>query len=158
MGHCERKATMLRFEGDRDFPAPPADVWAKLTDARFLSACLPDVEKVEQAEADRAVLVLRPSLAFVRGTLDVTLQVAERTAPTAARVVTSGKGVGSSSVVEATLTFAPHDGGTRVHWVAEVKELGGLLKLAPHGLIRGAAQKVINDAWAAVEAKVRQGA
>jgi len=148
---------MLHFEGDRDFPAPPADVWARLTDARFLAACLPDVDKVEQAEADRAVLVLRPSLAFVRGTLDVTLEVTERTPPASARLRATGKGVGSSSAVEATLAFAPHDGGTRVHWAAEAKELGGLLKLVPQGLIHGAAQKVINDAWAAVEKKLREG-
>jgi carbon monoxide dehydrogenase subunit G len=149
---------MLRFEGDRDIPAPPADVWAKLTDARFLAACLPDVEKVEHAEADRAVLVLRPGLAFVRGALDVTLEAADRKAPESVRVLAFGKGIGSTSAVEATLTFAPHDGGTRVHWAAEVTELGGLLKLVPQGLIRGAAQKVINDAWAAVEVKLRGGA
>ena len=42
-----------------------------------------------------------------------------------------------------------------MHWIAEVKELGGLLKMVPQGLIRGAAQKVLDDAWTAVEAKLR---
>jgi carbon monoxide dehydrogenase subunit G len=148
---------MLRFEGDRDFPLPPTDLWAKLTDARFLVSCLPDVEKVEQADADRAVLVLRPSLAFVRGALDVTLGVADKNPPASARVRAQGKGIGSTSAVEATLGFAPQGGGTRVHWAAAVTELGGLLKLVPQGLIRGAAQKVIDDAWASVEARLRQG-
>ena len=149
---------MTRFEGDRDFPQPPADLFAKLTDARFLATCLPDVEKVSAQEADQAVLTLRPGLAFARGTLEVTLQVVEKTPPTAARMLLTSKGVGSSSKVEASLALAPHDAGTRVHWVAEVKELGGLLKMVPQGLIRGAAEKVLNDAWAAVEAKLRPGA
>ena len=39
---------MLRFEGDRDFPHPPAELFAKLTDARFLASCIPDVEKVSE--------------------------------------------------------------------------------------------------------------
>ena len=146
---------MTRFEGDRDFPQPPADLFAKLTDASFLATCLPDVEKVSEQEADRAVLTLRPGLSFARGTLEVTLQVVEKTPPTAARMLLTSKGVGSSSKVEASLALAPHDAGTRVHWVAEVKELGGLLKMVPQGLIRGAADKVLNDAWAAVEEKLR---
>jgi len=149
---------MTRFEGDRDFTQSPADLFAKLTDARFLVTCIPDVDSVSEQEADRAVLTLRPGLAFARGTLKVTLQVVEKTPPTAARMLLTSKGIGSSSTVEAFLALAPNNDGTRVHWVAEVKELGGLLKMVPQGLIRGAAEKVINSAWAAVEIKLRQKA
>jgi carbon monoxide dehydrogenase subunit G len=56
--------------------------------------------------------------------------------------------------VEATIALAPDGTGTRVRWTAEIKTLGGLLKMVPAGLIRGAAQKVVNDAWSAVEAKL----
>jgi uncharacterized protein len=149
---------MTRFEGDRDFAQPADQVFAKLTDARFLATCFPDVESVSEQEVDRAVLTLRPGLAFARGTLEVTLQVVEKTSPTGARMLLTSKGIGSSSKVEALLALAANGDGTRVHWVAEVKELGGLLKMVPQGLIRGAAEKVLNDAWAAVEAKLRQNA
>jgi uncharacterized protein len=145
---------MLRFEGDRDFPQPPEEVWGKLSDARFLVQCIPDVDSVKKVESDRAELVLRPGFAFVRGTLEVTLEVAEKVAPSSAKVLVHGKGIGSSSEVESTLALAGQGGGTRVHWVAEVKSLGGLLKMVPGGLIRGAAQKVIDDVWRSVEAKL----
>ena len=151
-------STMLHFEGDRDFPQAPADLFARLTDARFLVTCIPDVESIAHQEPDRAVFTVRPGLAFARGSLEVTLQVVGKTPPTSARILLISKGIGSSSTVEATLTLAPHDAGTRMHWTAEVKELGGLLKMVPQGLIRGAAQKVLNDAWAAVEAKLRETA
>ncbi len=98
---------MLRFEGDRDFPRPPADMFAKLTDARFLATCIPDVENVAQQEPDRAVFTVRPGLAFARGSLEVTLQVVEKTPPTSARILLVSKGIGSSSTVEATLNLAP---------------------------------------------------
>ncbi len=146
---------MLRFEGDRDFPQPPAELFAKLTDARFLVTCVPDVEGFAEQGPDRAVFSVRPGLAFVRGTLEVTLRVIEKTPPTSARMSLVSKGIGSSSTVEATLALAPQDAGTRMHWIAEVKELGGLLKMVPQGLIRGAAQKVLDNAWKAVEAKLR---
>src|SRR3954454_2927162 len=138
---------MLRFEGDRDFNLPPGQVHAKLGDARFLVECIPDVESVSVNEADRAELIIRPGFSFVRGTLEVTLSVVDRPTPTepsgngSTRVLLSSRGIGSSSEVEATLAVSEQGAGTRVHWVAEVKSLGGLLKLVPSGLIRGAAEK-----------------
>jgi carbon monoxide dehydrogenase subunit G len=145
---------MLRLEGDRDFRQVPGELFARLTDTRFLVGCIPDVETVRVAEPGRAELVLRPGLSFVRGTLQVTLQIAEATAPTSARMLISSRGIGTSSEVEAALALAPHEGGTRVHWTAEIKSLGGLLKMVPSGLIRGAAEKVLGDAWNSVEARL----
>ena len=95
---------------------------------------------------DRADLVLRPGFSFVRGTLEVKLHLVEREAPGATFQLLS-KGIGSSSEVRATLAVSENGAGSRVHWLAEVMSLGGLLKMVPAGLIRGAAEKVINDAW-----------
>jgi carbon monoxide dehydrogenase subunit G len=147
---------MLRLEGDKDLVQPLAEVWAKVTDARFLVQCIPDLDTVSRAEADEAVFVVRPSLAFMRGSLDVTARLFDKTEPTSFRVSLASKGIGSGAVVEVAMTLLTREGGTRVHWMAEVKELTGLLKLAPAGLIRGAAQKVIGDLWDRVEAKLRE--
>ena len=144
----------MQFEGDKDFSKAPADVWGKLSDARFLVQCIPGAESVARAEADEAVCKIRPGFAFVRGTLEVTLRVKERQADSAVRVTLTSKGVGTSSEVDIAMALAPQDGGTRVHWKAEVTQLGGLLKMVPKGLIRGAAQKVIGEVWANVEANL----
>jgi carbon monoxide dehydrogenase subunit G len=153
-GGANGEEAMLRFEGDRDFTQPPAELFARLSDARFLVQCIPDVESVKEQSPDAASLVLRPGFSFVRGTLDVTLRVVDAVAPVSLRVVQASKGIGSSADVEATLALSERAGGTRVHWTAEVKSLGGLLKLVPAGLIRGAAEKVINDAWARAAEKL----
>ena len=145
---------MLHFNGYREFSLPPDQLWAKLTDARFLVSCIPDVESVSEAEADHAALVLRPGLAFVRGSLETTLRIVPVAPPHSAKVLLYSKGIGTYSAVEAGLQLAPQGDGTRVHWTAEVKELGGLLKMVPQGLIRGAAEKVINDLWASIERKL----
>lgn len=145
---------MLQFEGDREFPLPPPDVWAKLSEARFLVQCIPGSESVSKSEADEAVCVIRPGFAFVRGTLQVTLRVTERIPDAAVKLALHSKGIGSSSDVTATLTFAAQEQGTKVHYSAEVERLGGLLKAVPKGLIRGAAQKVITDLLESVAAKI----
>jgi carbon monoxide dehydrogenase subunit G len=145
---------MLHFEGDRDFPQAPATVHAALSDARFLVACVPGVEKLERAEPGEAVCVLRPGFSFIRGTLVVTLRVVESAAASAVRIVGHGKGIGSSNDVEVAVTLAPHDAGCRVHWGADVTNLSGLVKAIPEGLLRAAAQKVIGEVWTKVDAKL----
>jgi uncharacterized protein len=148
---------MVRFEGKRDLSQKPDELFAKLTDVRFLVQCIPDVETVRQVEAGRAELVVRPGLAFVRGTLELVVRVLERQPPTSARLQFSSKGIGSSSEVEATLALAARESGSHVHWTAEVKSLGGLLKMVPPGLIRGAGEKVMGDVWNAIEARLNTG-
>jgi len=146
---------MLHFEGDRDFPHSPADLWSKLSDIHFLAGCVPDAESLTFPEVDVTQLVLRPGLAFVRGTLDLTMRLADRVEGKSARLLLHTKGIGTTSAVEATYSLAPKNGGTRLHWTADVTQLGGLLKAMPQGLLKAAAQKVINDAWTALDAKLR---
>ncbi len=145
---------MIQFEGDRDFALPPAALGEKLSDARFLVKCIPDVESVARAEPLEAICTIRPGFSFVRGTLELTIRVVEAAAAQPIKVLLLSKGMGNSSTVEALLTLAAREAGTRVHWQAQVKEMGGLLKMVPQGLVRGAAQKVVGDAWTAVESQL----
>lgn len=146
---------MLHFEGDKQFPHALPDLWARLSDARFLVQCIPDVQTVHRAEPAAAAFILRPGFSFARGNLDTTLRIEEAVPDQSVRVVVESRGIGSRSTVEAALTLAPGDGGgTRLHWSAAIRELGGLLKMVPQGLIQAAAKKVIADVWASIEAKL----
>jgi carbon monoxide dehydrogenase subunit G len=145
---------MLHFEGERDFSLAPLDLWRKLRDARFLVTCIPDAIVQGEPRLDKAICSVRPGFAFVSGTLDTTVEVLEAKEPADLRLLLSSKGIGSSSEVETVLTIAGADSGSRVHWTADVKRLGGLLKAVPSGLIRGAAQKVIEDVWKGIQEKV----
>jgi carbon monoxide dehydrogenase subunit G len=118
---------MLRFEGERRFAQPVDELWPKLSDAAFLARCVPE--------------------ATLRGSMDVTLEIIERHEPDLVRFRLTSKGVGTSNTVETVLTLTPDGTGTRAQWIAQLTQLGGLLKLVPSGLIRGAAQQVIEDVW-----------
>src|SRR5581483_1568715 len=100
---------MLHFEGDNDFPQPPSEIRARLSDARFLVECIPGVESLREASPTRAVCILRPGFSFVRGTLEITLQVSDAVADASLRVLAHSKGIGSSNDVETTLTLSPQD-------------------------------------------------
>jgi uncharacterized protein len=145
----------MQFEGDQKFALSPKDVFAKLSDARFLVDCIPGREAVTRAEQHEAVCTQRPGFAFVRGTLELTIKVVEATPDSTIKYMQLGKGIGSSSAVETVVTLTPAGTGTHIHWKAEIKEMGGLLKMVPSGLVRGAAQKTIADVWQEVEKRLQ---
>jgi carbon monoxide dehydrogenase subunit G len=142
---------MLHFEGDKEFQLPAASLWGKLSDARFLVQCIPDVQSVSQAGPDAAAFTIRPGFSFVRGTLDVNLRVTEAIEQKSLRLHVASRGIGSTSALEAGFTLLPQSEHTEVHWTVDVTALGGLLKAVPQGLIKASAQKVIADVWASVE-------
>lgn len=145
---------MLHFEGERAFPHSPDQLWPKLRDAAFVAQCIPDCTTHDGATRDRADCTVHPGFSFMRGSLDVTLQVIDEQEPATLRYAAISKGIGSNSEVETALTLSPDGQGTKVRWTADVKTLGGLLKMIPAGLIRGAASKVIDDVWTGVTAKL----
>jgi uncharacterized protein len=145
---------MLRFDGDKDFPQAPTQVWSKLTDARFLAQCVPGVESISHSEPQKVICVLRPGFAFVRGTLELCMEVTDAASDVSGRILLSTKGIGTTSTVEASFELNTAVAGTQMHWSAEIKTLGGLLKAVPQGLIKAAAQRVITDSLTAVEAKL----
>jgi carbon monoxide dehydrogenase subunit G len=148
---------MQPFEGERIFLLPPEKLWPKLRDAAYLARCIPDGTPHDGATRDKAVCTVRPGFSFMRGSIDVTIEVLGGQEPASLMFSQKSKGIGSSSEVETALTLSPCEDGTKVAWRAEVKSLGGLLKMVPSGLIRGAAQKVIEAVWSGVAEKIGRG-
>ena len=54
-------------------------------------------------------------------------------------------------VVEAELNLTAVETGTKLVWTASIVERKGLLKAVSAGLIQGAAQRVVDDFWSAVQ-------
>ena len=145
---------MQPFEGERIFSLPPDQLWPKLRDAAFLMQCIPDATPHDGGTRDQATATVHPGFSFMRGSLDVTIKVLGGQEPLSIQYSQKSKGIGTTSEVETNLTLTATEQGTKVQWRSEVKHLGGLLKMVPSGLIRGAAQKVIEDGWKGVAEKL----
>lgn len=141
----------MHLEGVKQWAKPRQELWSKLSDLPFLVRCIPDVAKVKEVKARSAVLTLRPGLSFVRGELSLTMEKLEESPPEAAKFRLATKSIGSSSELQADLRLEDKDGGTELRWSADIKQLGGLLKAVPKGLVQAAAQKVINDVLLSIE-------
>src|SRR5438552_3833246 len=145
---------MIHFEGDRAFARPFSATCAKLSDAAWLVGCLSEA-KVTEASANRAAWKLKPKLSFLTGSLDTVLEVTGRETGKSASFKIVTRAIGATSTVTATLHFTEGElGGAAIHWVGELVQVTGLLKMVPKGLLQGTAEKVIEDVWAAVTAKL----
>lgn len=147
---------MIQLEGARSFPQTREELWSRLSDAQFLLDNIPDIHEVKESAPAKAVCTIRPGFAFIRGTLTVNLEIVEAISPSLVRLVLLSKGIGSSSEAEGTLNLSEIDSGSEVQWKVEVTKLGGLLRAVPKGLIRGAADKVIGDAWSSIESHLNK--
>jgi carbon monoxide dehydrogenase subunit G len=148
---------MLTLTGDKPLPVGRADAFPKLADLRFLVECLPDLHAVKSASESAAEATLRPGFSFARGEMHLTAERGEVTPPTSATFRLATKGIGTSSQVEATFQLGENEGGSLLTWTVEVKQLGGLLKAVPSGLIRGGAERVIGDLLTRVEQRLTDG-
>jgi carbon monoxide dehydrogenase subunit G len=147
---------MVHLEGEKLLSLAPAALWAKLTDLNFLVTCIPDVGRVVEVKDRTAVVTVQPGFSFVRGEIQLTLEKLEESPPDSARFLFKTKGIGSSSEVETAFTIAGTQEGSKLHWTADLKQVGGLLKAAPQGLLQAAAQKVMNDLWTRLEARLQE--
>ena len=145
---------MQSFDGERTFSLPPEQLWPRLRDMAFLAGCVPDATPIGQPTRDRASASVKPGFSFMRGNIELTADLIDAVEPSSIKYRLTSKGIGSSSEVVTALQLSPHEGGTKVHYRAEVTSLTGLLKMVPAGLIRGAAQKVIDDVWTGVARKL----
>lgn len=146
---------MIQLSGERQVAVAPEKLFAEMGDLTRLVHTLPDVSKVKSISEDHANFVVKPGLSFVKGELDTVVQRVQHDPPRSATLAIASKGIGSSSKVQAAFELEPVDGGTLVRWRAEVQELGGLLKLVPSGLLKGAAQKVFDNWISGLEQRLR---
>ena len=144
--------TVPMLTGTETLPASLAVIFARLSDASFLVACLPDAETIV-ATADVATWNQRPKLAFLSGTLRVTLTIVERKPEQSATFQMLAEASGASSTTITTLAFRASHDATEIAWTSDTVAVTGLLKIVPRTVLQAATQKVIAEVWLAIQTR-----
>lgn len=137
---------MIQLQGEKRIAVPCEQLYSELADLQNLVKTLPDIKTVKEVKEDHAIVVVAPSLSFVKGELETVIDRTVATPPSHATLQVASKGIGTSMKVSASFTLSQVESETLLQWQAQVLELGGLLKLVPTGLLKGAANKVI-EGW-----------
>jgi len=140
--------------GKEQFSSTTTTVFAKLTDIGFLAACIPNA-RILESQPERAVWTLAPKLPFLSGELHTTCLLTAAQPAEQASYTLDIRGLGSNAHAEATLIFHTDNGtDTVVEWQATITQLGGMLKLAPPGMIDVLAKKIIAEAWVEIRKRL----
>ena len=96
-----------------------------------ISQCMPDLQKLDVESPDTFTVVVRAGVSFIKGDFTLHFNVAEKNAPTHAKMKAYGTGIGSTVDLETTMDISDaQDGGSSMKWAADAK-VGG--KVLPWG-------------------------
>jgi carbon monoxide dehydrogenase subunit G len=144
------------LKGKERFNAPPAKLYAELTNLDALAANIPDLQSSQKVDDRTLQCVVKPGFSFIRGTMKTRIHLAETTPDQRVVMKVSASGIGMGMEIESRLNILPEDGGaaSTLDWEAAVVGRSGLLSLVGPSLIQGAAEKTIRDGWEKLRARV----
>lgn len=149
----------LQFSGSEQFAAAPEVVFDYLTDLDRLEQHLPDLVSSSRTDDAKMECTLRPGLSFLRGTVDLVIDILQTEPPRFAVMRAKISGVGQSMIVKSSIQLQavqlPGQGdGTRVDWTIDVRERTGLLASVSPTLIKAAAERIIVESFRRVGEKL----
>lgn len=147
----------MQFGGEETFAAPIERVYALLTDLDGLPASIPDLASSKRLPDGALEAVVRPGFSFLRGTMKLKISLDELTPPTNATMRIDGSGIGVSMKIASRMKLeSVADGAqTKLSWQADVTDLKGLVATVSPGLVKAAADQVLQAGWASVHAKLK---
>lgn len=148
----------MRFEGTLEIAAPRGRVWEFLTDPHQVSACAPDVQRVEVVEDGRFKLVARAGVGPIRGTFGFDVRFTERRAPERAEVLARGQAPGSAVEMRSVMDLAEAGPDrTTMRWSSDVT-VSGMIASVGARLLQGTADKMTQQVFGCIKQKLEAAA
>lgn len=147
----------IEFGGLERFAAGAERLYALVTDLGAMAGTIPDLVSTEAADERTLKCVVRPGFSFLRGTLRLTIALADCQPPDRAAMNVEAQGIGLSMRVASQLQIAREGDGARLAWTARIEDLRGLISAVSPALIRAAADQVIRHTWSEVRKKLGEG-
>ena len=143
----------MHYDGSFEVPLPKQKVYDFVMDPMKVTSIFPDVQDVKVIDADNFTLKAKVGISFIRGMMDVKMNIVERKPPTFARMKAKGNGLSSSIELENSFTMEDAPGGTLVKWSADAK-IAGLMASVGSRLIDAAAQKYVAETIGSLKEKL----
>src|SRR5208283_1425435 len=97
----------MHYDGSFEVPAKKEMVYEFVTDPNKITSIFPDVQDVKVIDPNNFTLKAKVGISFIRGMMDVKLNIVEKDPPKFAKMKAKGNGLSSS--VELDNTFNLED-------------------------------------------------
>ncbi len=134
----------MHLEGSFDTPASRKAVWDFLLNPQDIAPCIPDVQSLDVTSPDSFKAKVKVGLSLVRGTVDFDFRIADKVPPSSAKLIGSGRGVGSTMEIQTVFTLDELGSGTKVGWAADVN-VGGIMAGLGSKLLDSTSAKMVQQ-------------
>ena len=145
----------MKLAGQYLLPAPPAKVWALLTDPNRLAKLLPGCERLDPDGPDRFRAAVKFGIAAISGKYAGTIEFAEKKPPNSMRMKLSGKGIPGFVDGVGHIELAGKGGQTELRYTGEA-QVGGMIASVGQRMIEGAARKIVDQFFAAASEELKK--
>ena len=144
----------MRFEGTLDIGARRDRVWAFVTDPLQVSACGPDVQRVDVLDPTHFKVVARAGVGPIRATFAMDVVFTELRSPEHAALRARGQAPGSAVEMTNTLDLAENGAArTTMRWTSDVVVSGTIASVGAR-FMQGAADKITQQVFACIKEKL----
>jgi uncharacterized protein len=143
----------MHFEGEIEVPVPKERLYAFIIDPAKVVSILPDVEESKFIDSDHFFVKSKLGMSYLRGTVGLNFEIAEKRKDEFARVVGHGQGIQSSIDLSLELTIEGAPSGSKGRWSADAK-VGGLLASVGGRILNGVAEKYVKQITESLKQKV----
>ncbi|KQS72155.1 carbon monoxide dehydrogenase subunit G [Modestobacter sp. Leaf380] len=143
----------MKLDGTATLSAPPAAVWAAITDPAVLARTIPGCQGLERTGEDEYAMTVSVGVGAIRGVYAGEVKLTDKDEPT--RYVMHASGSGGPGSVRATvpITLEAVDGGTRLRYDADAV-VGGAVAGVGQRMITGVAKRLAGQFFSAIDAEL----
>jgi uncharacterized protein len=145
----------MKLSGQYTLPAPPAKVWALLTDPDRLAKLLPGCERLDPDGPDRFRAAVKFGIAAISGKYAGTVEFSEKKPPKSMRMKISGKGLPGFVDGSGHIELAEKNGLTELRYTGDA-QVGGMIASVGQRMIEGAAKKIVDQFFAAAAEELKK--
>ncbi len=129
--------------------APAEKVWEFVIDPNKIGKCMPDLKSLEVTGEDKFSAIVRVGIGLIKGDFKFRLEIADKHAPSHARLKGIGSGSSSSVDMDTTIDLTEIPGGTKLVYKADVR-VGGMLAGLGQRMMGGATEKTVKEVFECV--------
>lgn len=134
----------MHFEGSFETLAPRKTVYDFLLSPKDIAPCFPDLQSMEILSPDSFRAKVKVGISLVKGTMEFEFRTADKVPPSSAKLIGTGRGVGSTIDMQTGFTLEEAGAGTKVGWVADVN-VGGIMAGLGTKLLDSTSSKMVGQ-------------
>lgn len=144
----------MHLEGYFETPAPQNVAWEFLLNPNDIAHCFPDLQSLDVTSPESFKAKVKVGISVVKGTMDFDFRIAEKTPPSSAKLIGTGRGVGSSIEIQTAFTLDELGSGTKVGWIADVN-VGGIIAGVGSKLLDSTSRKMVEQVLENLQSKLK---